>query len=342
MNYMAATQQRKTTSNSRLTFITLALMIVVGGIIIYLDRAQVRQLEGKAEWNYLLLALGCIALAYACESYSMVVIFRLFGIHVDQGTLLRVGLVSAVLSNFIALPASLALRVLVLGRHGVSNNQTVSASLLLAYFKNLVFYALIPAGLIYAIFTYPTVFGGVIVMSVFAALLSVVIVAVTILILSSRYRSLFLRLAGRAWHFITRRHIEQQLSDFGEAITQGISAIRQRRKTALLLLGLIIADVAWMITGLYFCFRALVIPVHLGVLLTGFNFGVTLTVISFIPGDMGVQEASIAGIMALFGVPFGQSVLAAILFRVLYYFVPFVFSLGFYLSLVNGDHSKAA
>ncbi len=103
---------------------------------------------------------------------------------------------------------------------------------------------------------------------------------------------------------------------------------------------LVLGDVAAMITGLFFCFKALAITVHLGVLITGFNFGVTLTVISFIPGDLGVQEASIAGILAIFGVPFSQGVLGAVLFRVLYYFVPFIFSLGFYWSLLKETRQK--
>jgi uncharacterized protein (TIRG00374 family) len=71
------------------------------------------------------------------------------------------------------------------------------------------------------------------------------------------------------------------------------------------------------------------------VLLTGFNFGVTLTLIPLIPGSIGVQEASMAGMMALFGVPFSQGVIAAILFRVVYYFVPFLASLALYWSLLR-------
>jgi uncharacterized membrane protein YbhN (UPF0104 family) len=55
---------------------------------------------------------------------------------------------------------------------------------------------------------------------------------------------------------------------------------------------------------------------------------------------MGVQEASIAGILAIFGVPFSQGVLAAILFRVLYYLISFIFSLGFYWSLRNETRTK--
>jgi uncharacterized membrane protein YbhN (UPF0104 family) len=50
---------------------------------------------------------------------------------------------------------------------------------------------------------------------------------------------------------------------------------------------------------------------------------------------MGVQEASIAGILVIFGVPFSQSIIAAILFRVLYYFAPFVFSLAFYWEMLK-------
>jgi len=50
-----------------------------------------------------------------------------------------------------------------------------------------------------------------------------------------------------------------------------------------------------MIAGLAFGFKALGIPVHLGVLITGFNFGITLTVISFIPGDLGFRKPQSQG-----------------------------------------------
>jgi uncharacterized protein (TIRG00374 family) len=220
--------------------------------------------------------------------------------------------------------------------------QTVGASLLLSYFKNLVFFILIPLSLIYIIFSYPLVFGGVTIMVLLIMILIVVIVAATFILFNGRIRAFVLRVIGNIWHFITRKHIEKRLSDFGESITQGFNQLKQKPKFGLLLAGLIVGDVAAMIAGLAFCFKALGIPVHLGVLITGFNFGITLTVISFIPGDLGVQEASIAGILAIFGVPFSQGVLGAMLFRVLYYFVPFVVSLGFYWSLIRETHKKSS
>ena len=339
---MVNAEQQKSPLNMRLTVIAIGLMIIIGAIIIFLDRNEVRQLWGKAEWDYLVIALGFVAISYLFASLSVVVMLRVFGVEVNKFYLLRVGFVSNVLSSLIAIPASLALRLLVLGRHGVTPSQTVGSSLLLSYFKNLVFFILIPFSLIYIIFSYPLAFGGVAVMVLLIVILIVVIGAAAFILFNGQIRAFVLRVLGNIWHFITRKHIEKRLSDFGDSITQGFNELRQKPKFGLLLAGLIVGDVAAMIAGLAFCFKALGIPVHLGVLITGFNFGITLTVISFIPGDLGVQEASIAGILAIFGVPFSLGVLGAILFRVLYYFVPFVVSLGFYWSLLESTRKKSS
>jgi uncharacterized protein (TIRG00374 family) len=337
---MVDIEQRRRQSHPKLIIIAVGLMILVGAIIIFLDRNQVAQVWGKAKWNYLAVALGFIAMSYFLESTSMVVMLRVFGVDIKKNYLLRVGFVSSVLSNLIALPAALALRSLVLERHGATQSQIIGSSLLLAYFKNLVFFILIPISLIYVILTYPLVFGGVAVMVLIIAVLVVAITVATVITFNERLRTFVLRLVVHVWHFFTRKNIEPALNNFGTTVTQGIKELRKDRKMGILLVALVVGDVSAMIAGLFFCFQALGVPVHLGVLITGFNFGITLTVISFIPGDLGVQEASIAGIMAIFGVPFSQGVLGAMLFRVIYYFIPFVFSLGFYWSLLRETREK--
>ena len=337
---MVNPEQRQRQSSPRLTIIAIGLMILVGGIIIFLDRNEVKQLPGKAEWGFIFVALGFVAVSYFLESLSTVVMLRVFGAELDRYYLFKLGFVSNVLSNLIALPASLALRLLILRRHGVTQSQIVGSSLLLSYFKNLVFITLIPVSLVYIIFSYPLVFGGVATMILIIVILVIAIAVATIITFNGSVRGLVLRVLARIWHLLTRKDIETPLKNFNDAVTQGISQLRQQPRFSLLLAGSVIGDVAAMIAGLFFCFQALGIPVHLGVLITGFNFGITLTVISFIPGDIGVQEASIAGILAIFGVPFSQGVLGSILFRVLYYFVPFIFSLGFYWSLLRETRLK--
>lgn len=333
------TAEPKHRSYPKLTIISVVLMILLGAIIVFLDRNQVSQLWGKVAWIYAVIALMFIAVSYLLESISTVVMLRIFSVGINKNYLLRVGFVSSVLSNLIALPAALALRSLVLERRGATQSQIIGSSLLLAYFKNLMFFILIPLSLIYIIFTYPLAFGGVAVMLLIIAVLIVAITVATIITFNERLRTFVLKLVVRVWRFFTHKNIEPALTNFGTTVTLGIKELRKNRKMGLLLAALVIGDVAAMIAGLYFCFQALGIPVHIGVLITGFNFGITLTVISFIPGDLGVQEASIAGILAIFGVPFTQGVLGAMLFRVVYYFIPFVFSLGFYWSLLKETRS---
>ena len=74
--------------------------------------------------------------------------------------------------------------------------------------------------------------------------------------------------------------------------------------------------VAWV------CFQALGGDAGLGVITTGFAVGVAVGVMSMVPGGLGVQEGSMAGTYHLLGVPLEEAVLAAMLFRAVYYWRP--------------------
>ena len=315
-------------------------MVVVGVLIVALDWREVKQLSGSADWRFLILAVGFAAASYLCASASLVVMLRAFHVRLNRKYLLRVGMVSNVLENLIAHPVGLSLRLLALGRHGVSHSQTVGSSVLLAYFKNLVFYALVPVSLVYIIFSYPVAFGGVIALGIVIAVVTVAIIIATVVVFSARVRVLVLKALVRIWRLVTRRDVKQQLAEFELSLTQGIAELRGHSGVRMPVAGLILGDAAATIVALWFCFAALHVPVHIGVLIAGFTFGVTLTIISFIPGDLGVQEASMAGVFALFGVPFSHGVLVAILFRVVYYFLPFFFSLSLYWALLQESNAE--
>jgi len=89
--------------------------------------------------------------------------------------------------------------------------------------------------------------------------------------------------------------------------------------------------------ALWFCFAALGNAPGLGVLLSGFGIGLSAGNLSFIPGGLGVQEASMAGIYALLGMSFARAALVAILFRVVSDFIPFFVSLPFYEQLLGRE-----
>ncbi len=314
----------------RTTILVVAAMLLLGVVVIVLDRRQVVQLVGQADWRPMLGALLFAAVSYVCASLSVVLMLRVFEVQLAPGYLFRVGLLSVVLQNLIALAASISLRLLLLGGRGVGNSQTLGASLLLAYFKNLAFFALIPPSLIYLMLAYKLPPGALTSLALTCAVSLAGLALATVVVLHRRTRISVLRLIRRAWQLLTRRNIRPSLVPFERAVAAGIQHLRAHPGIRTPLILLILTDVGATIVTLWFCFLALGIPIAPGALLSGFNFGITLTAVSFLPGDLGVQEATMAGVFALFGVPFSQGVLAAVLFRVLFYFVPFVVSLGFY------------
>ena len=53
------------------------------------------------------------------------------------------------------------------------------------------------------------------------------------------------------------------------------------------------------------------------------------------PAGIGVQDFSMAGVFALLGYSFEQAVLASILWRGVFYLLPYIASLGFYWHLMR-------
>jgi len=159
----------------------------------------------------------------------------------------------------------------------------------------------------------------------------------TVLVFGRSVRQRVLRLASRLWNRVTHRHIEEPLSNFDSAMSRGVAAFRRHPDQLAVLALMVTADWSFSLVTLWFCFDALGEPLKLGVLITGFSIGITAGVLSMVPGGLGVQEGSMAGIYTLLGVPLEQAVLAAILFRVVYYFIPYLVSLVFYRRLLRGS-----
>jgi uncharacterized protein (TIRG00374 family) len=148
-------------------------------------------------------------------------------------------------------------------------------------------------------------------------------------------------MVGTAWRKITHRNVDEQLRDFDSTLSRGTIAIRDRPALLVSLLALVVADWAFSVATLGFCFGALGDPVGAGVLLTGFSIGIVVGLLSMVPGGLGVQEGSMAAVYALLGVPFEQAVVAAVLFRAVYYLTPFLVSLGFYRRLMRAEGKLA-
>jgi uncharacterized protein (TIRG00374 family) len=321
----------------RVTVIVVVLFIVAGALIIVLDWREMRHLIGQANWLLFLPAFLLTASSYICLSASLALVFRAFGVRMGLKDLMETGFVANTVTFLMNVGGAtgISLQFLLMKRRGLATEDILAPSLFQLYFSSLMLVALLPIGLFNVLASHTLSRRGTLGIGLAAGLLTLLLVAAGILVFSASIRAVIFRGLVRVIHLITRRIVDSQLKDFDVAFNRGITIIGHRPALLVELIGLSVCDWASTTTALWFCFYALGNPVGVGTLLTGFSLGVTAGFVSLVPGGLGVQEGSMAGIYALLGVPIGTAVLAAILFRLVYYFIPFLASLGFYRRLLR-------
>lgn len=318
---------------------SVLLLTMLGVVILAWNWGQVRQVLGQADWKLMAVALVFSALSYICLTCGFVLISRLFGVQMGQRLLFEIGFVSFALGHLVASGgvAGYSLRFLLIKKRGLPIKGVVVASLFHSTLNNLFLFALVPIGLVFLLLNYPLSRDQVLDISLAAGLLFVLVVLVFLVIFSEPFRARALQIVGKVGRNFTRHEVERRLEDFNLTLTQGVGLIRVHPFALALPLMLAMCDWAAMVAVLGFCFEALGNPISLTVLVIGFAVGIAVGLLSMIPGGLGVQEGSMAAVYALLGMPFGQAVLAAILFRTVYYFIPFLVSLAFYWQLMRGE-----
>jgi uncharacterized protein (TIRG00374 family) len=321
----------------RVIALTIAAFALLAVLLVALDWNEVHQIVGKAEWQLTLVALLFTVISYFCLSFRYVLVNRVFGIRIGWRELFEVGFVSSTLNNILAFlgAAGHSLRLALIRRRGVASGEILAASIFHSYVNNVLMLILLAVGLIWLLVGHTVYGGGAISLALIAGMLVLSLIVATAMILVGQIRLGVLRMFNAIWHFVTHRDIRPFLTDLNNALTNGVAALRGRPSALTLLLGLMVGDWAFAAVTLWFCFGAFGHAPSLGVLLSGFGIGISAGNLSMVPGGLGVQEASMAGVYALLGTSFAQAVLAAILFRVVYDFVPFFISLPLYGRLMR-------
>ena len=328
----------------RVLVTAVVLLALLGIVVVALDWEQVRQVLGQADWRLVPIALLFTAVSYGCLSYSFAMISGIFGVRMSRRDLFEVGFVSYALSHLVASggTAGYSLRILLIKRRGLPVRDVLAASLFHSTLNNLLLFILVPVGLVYLLANRSLPGAAAVGVGIAAGLLFFLVVMVAAVFFVGTFRAAVLRAVDAVWRKVMRRGMERQLKDLDSTLARGTRAIRERPTVLVSPLVLVVADWAFSVAALGFCFDALGHPIGLGVLLTGFAVGVVAGLLSMFPGGLGVQEGSMAAVYALLGVPFEQAVLAAILFRAVYYLVPFLVSLCFYGRLMRGEDKKLA
>ena len=327
----------------RIGLVLVTISVLIGVLVAAMDAGQAMHILHDASWRWVPVALLLTLVSYACLSAGFSTLNRIFGVTLRQRDQMEIGFVAFALNNLVSVGglAGYSLRVYLLRRRGMATGDIVGASLAHSYVNHLAMLSLLPAGLVYLLVNHPLGASRTVEVAVAASLSVALLAATTILLVHDGVRTRAARVVASLGARVLRRSVDAGVGRLNETIRGGVQAIRRRPSVLLLPLLFVAVDWATSVLALGACFEALRTPLHPGVLLTGFAIGVTAGLLSMLPGGLGVQEGSMAGIFVLLGIEYERALLAAMLFRVLYYLVPFAVSLVLYAHLLRTPRSGA-
>ncbi len=323
---------------NRLILIAVAAFVVTGIIIIALDREQIVGIVGKANWVYAGIAAIATGGSYFFEIYSYIVLNRLFNINPGYGKLFSIGFTSTAIGNVVSTPFGVTdhtIRGILLVPRGYKSGDVVAASIFHSYIKDVAILILAPGVMIYQLLTEDLSPIASRVLIIVAILTTALLIIFSLLLLSKVVRGYILRVLFRLWRLITRRNPQKFMGDFDNAVEETKTKLKEHPALGFILLGSMFADWLFVLVSLELCFLAFGLTAPFTSVTSGYIVGKTAAIISFIPGGIGVQTLSTAGIYSLLGIPFSIAILVDVLFRVIYQYIPYVISLFLFRYLLK-------
>lgn len=314
------------------------LLLAAGVVSIVLDRQEVMRILHAAGWEQIEGALLFSALSYCFLGMRFVLTNRLFDIRLPSGNLFKIGVVSTAFGNLASGGGAggYSMRILLMERFGVSVKDTLMASLFLSYLHDLILLALLFVSIAYIFIAHPLSRAASIGIGMGSAAIFLFVFLFSIVMLSASCRSRLVRYTSRIVKRLTGRDTEKKLAEVSEALTRGTSEAKRKPSKLIMILTFVAADSLCSIAALGFCFTAFGHPPAFMLLVAGFSLSIAAGLASMIPGGLGIQEVSMVGIYSLLGIPLKQTILSSVLYRVVYYFVPFLLSLPLYRRLFRG------
>lgn len=319
----------------------IVLVALIGLAFVVADLDQMWKALMQTSWKPIPYALAATLISYTCISFSFAQVSRLLGVEMRMKNLAIIGFVSSVLNHLVLSggAAGYSVRFMLMNRYGVAMREVVAISILHFLLTSLMMIAMLPVGLVYLGLNASLSQATATILAVSASILFLGTLFATGLAFWSKMRRKAIHLLAKASRTLVRRDVREPLERFDATMTLGIQAMREDPPSMAIIACLIAIDWAFSATALWFCFRAFGVTLSLGQLVSGFVIGTVAGVSSLLPGGLGVQEASMTGIFALFDVPLEKAVLASVLYRVVYSIVPYLVSLGFYRMLLRQEDS---
>ncbi len=337
------------TRPSRNLAIATAIFAVLGfGLIFaYSDGRQLLQEAARIAWPRLLAPVGATLLSYALMALSYEGIARAAGTPIGFRAMLRITFVSNTVNYIVATGglSGFAFRMYFFRQHGIPVGAAVTISFVQGLLTNLVLLFFLAMGF-YFLLVHGSL-GAVALVS--AAILLAVFVLATLLCVALLFhprarRRLLLALVDashRVGRRLLRHHTPHRIRMWRVThnVDKGLDFMVARWRRMVVPTLWIVLD--WFVTLLVLqsAFWCVGREVPFPDVVVGFAIGILSSLISLVPGGLGILEGSMTTVFVTLGVPLEPAVVAVLIFRVAYYLVPFLVSLLFFRGMLRATGS---
>jgi glycosyltransferase 2 family protein len=342
---LSAPRPDRPSSGRRRVFFVAALTVGIGLVALPIVLADGRELLRTAAGIHplgLTAALLLTLLSYAAMSRSYQGIAQAAGFELRFRDWLRITFVSNTV-NYLVTSAGLsgfAVRMYLLAQQGVQPGRAVLISLVQTALTNFTLLLFIMLGFATLVLRYQLSAWALGASSAAVFAFAGVLVFAVVLVYHRRLRRRTLLFAADALHRILRRVVPRwtprrvRLWRFQHNLNEGLEFLFSRKDKMLAPAWWILLD--WVLTMaiLWAAFRSVSYPISPGLVIIGFAVGVCLSLVSLVPGGLGVMESSMTAVFVSLGVPLEPSVVAVLIFRVSYYVLPLLISLFFFHGLM--------
>jgi uncharacterized protein (TIRG00374 family) len=318
-------------------------MFIVLAVSVAMNWKRAEPALRQADWRMLMVGVLFTFLSYVSAGGTYAVVSRAFGMKVPGIRLLIVGFVNMSFNNLLNLggAAGYSVSAVLLRHENIEQRVILAASLFHFYLYFLVGSSLVPVSMAYLALSHRMSGHAQFGLIVLAAATFVFAMLVNLVVFHRGARETLLRIVERVALKVLHQNIALPLERFVATLYQGMDALRVRRGRIVAVAGLALGDWVFCLVALWFCFHAIGGAPHPAILVSGFFVAIAAGGASMIPGGLGVQDGSMAGIYTLLGSRLQNAALGSILFRVMYYFLPLAVGLVIYTAALVERRSRA-
>ncbi len=315
--------------------ILATLFLSLFAFIIFSNFKNIKDALLGANYGDIAIAISMALASCLFGTYAFSEINQIFGLRNDNKRLFSIGFITIAFNNLITLGGSTGhtLRILLLkDKHQIKN--ILTASFFFSYL-NILALAILSFISIGAAFFSADIPQKV--LKTFEAIFFIYLLIVFLISFVTLKHNFRKKLLLKTANIIKRLFKKDFIYDFmhiDQILLSGLNALGKFGLFSWKILGFILLDWIFSAITLFFCFRALKIFLDPAILFSGYFVGIATGLASMLPGGLGAQDLSQIAFYNIFGISISTAMSIDILFRITYYFIPFLAALAMYWRLI--------